>query len=63
MRSNMISPEILNWIETGDINLLGNGLARLDVERFHFLRRIGRDRLPIAAGDFESEPTFTGVVV
>src|SRR5205807_10099899 len=56
MCSDVIAPEILNWIETGEINFLGNGLARLDVERVHFLRRIGCDRLAIAAGDFESEP-------
>ena len=43
MCSDVIGPEILNGIETGDINLLGNGLARPDAERFHFLRRIGRD--------------------
>jgi len=43
MCSDVIGPEILKGIETGDINFLGNGLARLDAERFHFLRRIGRD--------------------
>src|SRR5260370_42090468 len=63
MCSDVIAPEILNWIETGEINFLGNGLARLDVERVHFLRRIGCDRLAIAADDFESEPAITRVVV
>ena len=63
MGSDVIGPEILNWIETGDIDLWGNGLARVDVQRVHLLRRIGCDRLTIAAGDFESEPAFTGVVV
>src|SRR5207248_6629565 len=63
MRPDVVGPEVLKWIESSEINFLGNGLARLDAERFHFLRRIGWDRLTIAAGDFESEPAFTGVVV
>src|SRR5207244_10728071 len=41
MRPDVVGPEVLKWIESSEINFLGNGLARLDAERFHFLRRIG----------------------
>src|SRR5205085_2269865 len=50
MCSDVISPEILNGIETGDINFLGNRLARLNPERFHFLDQTGRNQLAIPAG-------------
>src|SRR5437879_9037496 len=50
MRPDVIGPEVLDRIEIGDVNFLGNGPARLDAERFHFLRRIACDRLAVAAG-------------
>ena len=63
MGADVIVPEILDWIQIPEVNFLSNGLTGLDMERFHLLRGISRHRLTIAAGNFESEPAFSAVVM